>query len=130
MTATRITKASPGMESNTAAAPSSSAQSFYFINFSWNFISQQAGVCHPSAPLTVSPLPTFYLHLTAFSGCSAPHHTTLLRFPIYFRGSICLVGLFPKKSHPVSLNIWTPKHPGIIAQYQDNFLAAVRCSRE
>lgn len=57
-----------------SAAPSSSAQSFYFINFSWNFISQQAGVCHPSAPLTMSPLPTFYLHFTTFSGCSAPHH--------------------------------------------------------
>lgn len=117
MTATWITKALQGIESNTATAPSSSAQSFYFINFSWNFISQQAGVCHPSAPLTMSPLPTFYLHFTTFSGCSATQH--LAEIPNILSW-ICLLGVLPKFT-PSPLKSYTPKHPGSRAQFQDNF---------
>ena len=61
------TQAVTGEEEPLRLPTASLTQSFYFIKFSWNPVSQQACVCRPSATLTLLLLPTFYLHFTTFS---------------------------------------------------------------
>lgn len=52
----------------------------------------------------MSPLPTFYLHFTTFSGCSAPHH--LAEIPNLLSW-ICFVGLLPKFTPRPSQDLYT-----------------------
>lgn len=102
----------------------SSAPSFYFINFSWNSISPQACVWHPSAPLILLLLPTFYLPFTTFSHRPRSHleihQPTRRPTPVL---------LFPKSTFSF-LRFRVTDRPAAISKFQALIYFAVKCLKK
>lgn len=93
------------------------------INFSQNFISQQAHACYSSAPLILFPLPAFYVHFPAPSTwpISLFPVTPRLTFPGLHLGLVLAEFTF------TLLKLFITHHPGTRSTFQELTYFAVKC---